>query len=102
LQLAHVAGPRIPFQKRHGVVVVAVHPILTVTLEERMGEQPDVPRAFPERGQLDLDDVDAVVELLAKLTSDRGFSQAAVRGRDDAHVDVDERSPSDPTDLALL
>ena len=60
-----------------------------------------VPRARKRR-QVDLNDVDAVVEVLAEAAFLDGRFQVAVRGGQDAHVDGDFLLAADRPDLALL
>ena len=42
---------------------------LAYGLQELMGQQGDIRNAFPQRGEFQVDHVDAVVEILAKGTS---------------------------------
>src|SRR2546429_2988846 len=52
-------------------------------------EQRNVLLALPECRQLDVNDRDAVIELLAEAASLDGLAQVAVRGGDDADVCAD-------------
>ena len=102
LQLPHVARPAVALERGHGVVVDAADAPLSVALEEGVGEQAHVPRPVAQRRQLDRDDVDAVVELLAELPLDGRLPEVAVGRRDHAHVHVHEGRPADAADLTLL
>src|SRR4029453_294454 len=56
----------------------------------------------PEWRHRDLDDVQAVVEVLAQAAGLDGLAQVGVRGGDHAHVDGNAAGPPDALDLALL
>src|SRR5579872_5079845 len=47
-------------------------------------------------------DVEAIVEVLAKLPGRHHLRQVPVRGRDEADVDLHRDGPAEPLDLALL
>ena len=64
--------------------------------EQRVGS----PR--PQRRQVELNDVDAVVQVLAEAAFIDGRFQVAVRGGEDADVDGDFLLAADRPDLALL
>src|SRR2546428_2038061 len=65
-------------------------------------QERNVVAAVAERGDLDADDVEAEVEILAKPLGLDQIFETAVRGRDDAHVDVARGLRADRTDLAVL
>ena len=60
------------------------------------------PRPLAERRELDREDVEPVVEVLAERLLADGLEQVAVGGGDDADVDLDRRRAADPLELALL
>src|SRR5690606_11601902 len=73
-----------------------------VLAEEVLGEEGDVADAVAERGELDLDDVDAVVEVLAELPLGDEALQGLVAGEDNADVDVDGAGGAHRLESALL
>ena len=58
-------------------------------------------RARAQRRQLDADDVQAVVEILAEEAALHSLLQILMRRRDDAHVDADRRLAADAVELAF-
>src|SRR5262249_47187744 len=54
--------------------------------EEMLDEEGDVLAPVPERGELDRDDVEAVVKIFAERARADALLEVAVRRRDDAHV----------------
>ena len=62
----------------------------------------DVIPTFPERGHLNVDDVETVIEVLTEATVPYLLPQVPVGGRDDAHIHVDSLGAADPSDLSLL
>jgi hypothetical protein len=67
-----------------------------------LGEDRDVADALAQGGQLDLDDVDAVVEVLAELARRDELLEGLVAGEDDAHVDLDGLRAAHGLELAFL
>ena len=70
LEFAHIAWPIVSEQSsyaafRKSAAFDAV--FLRKTLEKMIGEDFDIPRALAERGDLDGEDIEAVVEILAKF-----------------------------------
>ena len=70
--------------------------------EELAGERRDVLAALAERGQVDLDHGQTVVEVFAKRAFVDHLAEVAVGGGDDAHVDRDHLRPADALNLARL
>ena len=64
--------------------------------------QRNVVLALAQRREKDVDDVQAVVEVLAEPPVLDHLPQVAVRGGDDAHVDLDRVHAAEPHELALL
>ena len=71
-------------------------------LEEMIDQERHVLTSFAERGKLDADDLETVVEVLAELAGGDGVGQVAVGGRDQADVDLDRLVGAHPDDLAGL
>ena len=65
-------------------------------------KQRDVLAPPPERRHLDVNHVEAVVQVLAELTAGHQLMQIAVRGGDDAHVDLHRFLAPDRTDVIFL
>jgi hypothetical protein len=61
----------------------------------------DVFAARAQRRQFDADHVEAVEQVLAELAALHAVLEILVRGRDDAHVDLDRRLATDAVELAL-
>ena len=72
------------------------------TVHEEVHEERDVLGAIAERREMDGEDVESVVEILAEgLFLDR-FQQVAVGGGDDADIDPDRRLAADAVEFMLL
>jgi len=65
-------------------------------------DQRNVLATLGERRDVELNDVQPVVEVLAELAGGDALLELAMSGRDDAHVDVVRLVRADRTDLALL
>ena len=70
--------------------------------EEVVREHEDVAAALAQRRQLDVDDVEAVVEVLAEAALLHLGGEVAVRRGDDAHVDRDGLVAADALERPLL
>ena len=57
-------------------------------VQKVVGQQRDVFAPLCQGGQQQRDDVEPVVQVFAELACGHGGFQIAVRGRDDAHVDL--------------
>ena len=66
------------------------------------GEEGNVFAAFPERGQIQRNDVDAVVEVFSELPFSNEFLEILVRRRHDAHIHLDGLHPADSGEFAFL
>ena len=73
-----------------------------VAPQEELRELGNVVGPFPQRRQLDGDDVDAVVEILAELSFLHRFLEVHVGRRDQPEIGLDRLRPTDPLDLAFL
>ena len=106
LQLADVARPGIG--DRAGACVSGLIPsnrlpILRGELvEEELRQQRDVLRPLAERRELDREDAEAVVQVLAERLLADGLEQVAIGGGDDPDVDLHRRRAADPVELVLL
>ena len=59
--------------------------------QEVLQQERQVPAPLAQRRDLDVEDVEAVVEVLAEPALRDALAQVAVRRRDDAHVDAGHR-----------
>src|SRR5208283_3902343 len=105
LELAHVSRPAIlakQFPHRGGdradLPVVGGGELL----EKMIDQEVHVLTSFAERGKLDADDLETVVEVLAELAGGDGVGEVTVGGRDQADVDLDRLVGAHPDDLAGL
>ena len=71
-------------------------------LEEVVDQQRDVVAALAQRGQLDADDLEPVIEVLAELPLGDGVAQFAMRRRYQTDADLDRLVGPDPDNLAGL
>ena len=71
-------------------------------IQEVAHEPRDVLAPLAQRRQDDLDDAQAVVEVLAELAARDPLGESRVRGGEHAHVDRDAAPAADALDLALL
>src|SRR5581483_551642 len=105
LELADVARPGVGGEPRHrlgrdplrGDLVLTAEPI-----EEVRDQARHVVRSGPERGHLDVDDVQAVEEVQAEPPAARLRLEVAVRRGDQADVDRDGEARAERRHLALL
>ena len=105
LQLADVARPVVRDEARARLRREPRHAALElrgVFRDEVAGEQRDVFAPLAQGGQLEGDDVEAVVQVLTKGPGLDGLLQVPVRRRDDAHVNADGARAADALELALL
>jgi hypothetical protein len=97
LELADVARPVVPLEQRHRLVRDAGHGLphlLAVLREEVLGDERDVFAPLAQRGQLNRDDVDPVVEVLAKPPFRDELRQVLVGRRHHADVGADLLGPA--------
>src|SRR5438874_559434 len=105
LQLADVARPRVIKQALGRCAGKTAHPlvgVLTIPLDEVLGEQQHVRATRPERWQLDLDDGHAEEEVLPEPALVNRRPQFLVRVGDEAHVEGYFCIAADRADHALL
>jgi hypothetical protein len=65
-------------------------------------EAHDVVAALPQRGQVDDDDGEPVVQVLAKAARAHRLRQVGVRRREDPDVHVERAQRAEPADALLL
>ena len=65
-------------------------------------ESRDVGRPLPERGEGEVDDVEAVEKVLAEVSGGDHRLEIAIRGGNDAHVGVNRLIAAHALELALL
>jgi hypothetical protein len=70
--------------------------------QEHFGEGQDVLRAIPQGRQPDLEDLEPVVEILAKAAVEDGGPQVTIRGGHDTHVRDQDASATETLELLLL
>lgn len=104
-QLAHVARPFILLQHLHSVVGEALHVFAhagVVFVQEMDGQQRDVAGAELERGHLDADHVQAVIEVQPEIAGAHLFLQGNVGGANHADVYLFGFGGAHALDLAFL
>jgi hypothetical protein len=103
LELPDVARPGVAGEGLHRFRPTTRLRRLAVVLgedgEEVLGEQRDVARALPERGDVERHDLETVVEVLAEAPDRHLLLEVPVGRRDQAEVDVDQLRAADPHDL---
>ena len=105
LELADVARPPVLLQHRHRRVGDALDRLpepRVVAAQEELGELRDVLGALAQRRQLDRDDVDPVVEVLAEPPFLDRLLEIDVGRRDQAELGLDRLGAADALDLAFL
>ena len=103
-QFADVARPIVGHEPLHGVVGDGTGGLVGVgVFFEKGGDKKwDVGFTLAQRGQLDLHDVQAEIEVLAKGAGVDGSFQIAMGGRDNAHVNRAEFGGTHGLDFAFL
>ena len=71
-------------------------------LQKRLAQRNDVGRTLAQRRNLDVEDAEAVEQVLAKVAALDGFPQVAVGRGDHPDVRLQEARPAEPLELALL
>src|SRR5882724_5833360 len=71
-------------------------------LQEGPAEREDVDRSFAQRRNADVEDLEPIEEVLAKVAAVDRFAQVAVRRGDDADVRLDHPRAAEPLELAFL
>ena len=103
LELADVAGPRMPQQSVHrGAVEAAqIFPIPPRMLLEKMrGQRRDVVAPIAQRRQHDLDRVEPEQQVLPEASRGHLSVDVGVGRRQDAHVDAARSRRTEPLELA--
>src|SRR5712675_1387609 len=104
-KLPDVAWPFVPEQR---VLGVAGEPgrraakRLADVLKERVGEQQDVAFALTKRWNLDIEHLEAIVQILTEIAAFDSFSQVAVGGGDHPDVRLLRPRTAQPLKFALL
>ena len=105
LQFADVAGPTEALQGGHGLLAEAADLLAGLAAdlaEEMLGQQGDVGNAVAQAGQLDVDHVDAIVQVLAETAFGHRPAQVLVRGQDHAGIDLEGLRAADLLELQVL
>src|SRR5262249_4656181 len=103
-QLSDVARPGVR-SERPGGILAELEPasmFLTVSSEQRVSQQDDVLTTLTQRRQLDRDDGQPKVEVLAEAASANLGLEVLVRRCNDTCVDLDPIPAANPFDLPLL
>ncbi len=97
LELAHIARPGGAAHARDRIrrELPARPAGLVHLLEEVVRDQLDILAALAQRGHLEREDVQAMIEVIAQLALAHGLARIAVGGRDDAHVGLDRAAGAD-------
>jgi hypothetical protein len=104
-ELPHIARPRVRAEGRLGVAGEGPwrQPVVGARArEEALGEQEDVRLALAQRRQLEREQGEPVVEVLAEATRPHRLGQVLVGGGDDPHVDGLGPGAAEATDDAVL
>src|SRR5262249_32535497 len=105
LQFANVTRPGIRREQVQGLSAHASYALSCfprVTIDEVLDEQRDVFSPFPQRRNLNWEDVEPIKQIGAEGTRSDGRRQVATRGRDDPHVSSNRPVSSDAFELAFL
>src|SRR5206468_1353154 len=104
-QLAHVPPPLVRdagAQRLAGERLRVAREAPGGLLQEVVDQQRDVLAPLGERRNGELDDAQAVVEVLAEAAGAHGALEVLVGGGDEPHVDPDRHVPAHPLELLLL
>src|SRR5574341_1066120 len=104
-QLPDVAGPIMLGEDGQGPLIHTADrlSVFGVKLfEERLDEERDVLSSLPQRGKMETEDVEPVIEVLAQETVLNGLCRLLVRGCDDADVNADLGLAAQAAKRALL
>jgi hypothetical protein len=105
LQFAHVAGPVVAEQPADGPGMEGTDVPTEFAVErghDVVGHEDDIDLAFAERGQVDGDDTEPVVEVLSEEPLVDAALEILVGGGDDAGIAGDEFVPADAVEGAVL
>ena len=70
--------------------------------QQMVGQQRNIFRAFGERRDLQVNHIEAIKQIFAKLAAGHRLRQVAVGGGDDPHVDLDIAVAAERANLTLL
>src|SRR5206468_2545138 len=105
LQLAHVSRPRIALQPLHrfatDVLDAPADPHGELG-DEELCQQRNITRALAQRGKMQREHVQSIVEILTERSLAYALEQIAIGRGDDANVGFDRRVSTDALKLALL
>ena len=105
LEFAHIAGPIVGEQSSYaafGKTAAFDAVFLGKPLEKMRGEEFDIPRALAEGRDLDGENIETIVKILAKFAFLNRFEKVAVRGGKDADIDFDGFISPDAFEFPLL
>src|ERR1043165_9320501 len=105
LHFSHVARPGVTTQEVDSIFgeLLRWSIVFFDSFGEKMfGEERNVFTALPKRGQIQCNNVDAVVQVFAELSFANELLQVLVRGRYNAHIHLDGLHPADPGELSFL
>src|SRR5438445_7040919 len=104
-QLPHVARP-VMFQERLSRVARQAGrrtpERLADLLKKRLAEGQDVGFPFAQRSNADVEDLEAVIQVFAKIAPLDGLAQVAIRRGDDAHVRLLQPGAAEALEFPLL
>lgn len=105
-EFTHIAGPVIIAQRTQSFVgepndrrpvVVA-----SATFDEKLGQFRNVGFAFTQRWHFNVDDIEAIEQVLAETAFGHVVGKIAIGGSDDADVDPNGLTAANPFELVLL
>src|SRR5208282_4658019 len=105
LELTHIAGPIVVHQELHRGVRKASRRLVVLAaelVEKTLDELGDIFLPLAERRQLQRNDVEAVIQVLAETAFANQLHQIFVGGRENANVDLDCIGAAETHELALL
>src|SRR4029453_4387933 len=103
--LSHVTRPRVPGQKLNRLLgELLVRPVLLLDPlgQEMFRQQGNIFSSIAKRGQVQRDDIDSVVKILAELSFPDQILEVLVRRGDDANVDLYGLYAADAREFAFL
>src|SRR5262249_20910320 len=105
LELPDIARPIVMhegFEQFSGQLLHRTLVALSILVEEMVAQQWNVFTAFPQRGNIDLDDIQSKVEIVPEFTLQDGLLEFAVRRREHADIHFDRLLSSEPAELRVL
>ena len=96
-ELTHVAGPVVPHQMLDGLLLNG-HNLFVVfpgiLLQEMRCQEGNVLEAFTQRRQMDSDDVETIIQVLAEALGSDFLGEFLIRSRHHTHIDPQRINPS--------